>query len=216
MTLALNTQDVDVRALGHADITVFPAGHVDVINHLGGAGPVRCPRLISSSRAVDRFLDDRIGVVELENGLVAREVQHGLTLGIRQLREVTVRVQVSVVVTRRCRRLSRQRFTCGVGPIDAAGTAVVVVNTLYQVLDKTTVYGRVRVVVTDLRQSHVHGRVLATDLEFFVFRNFRDGRFHPRNFRHLHLTHGDLLITRHRLNGLSHGAVRLDRHRART
>ena len=209
--MALNPQDVHIGALGHADVAVFPARHIDVIDNLRGTIPGGCVGLVSHCNTVDGFLDDGVGVVELEDGLVTGEVQYRLALCVRQLREILVGGH-HVVVAARCRGgLARQGFAGCVGPVDVG---VGVVNTFHQVFDKAPVGGRVGVVVANLCEGHVHRRVLAAHLEFVVAGDLGNGGLGPSDFRHLHLTNGHLLITGHGLDGLGHCAVRLHIHGA--
>ena len=211
LALSFHPQDVDVGALGHTDVAVFPAGYIDVVHHLRGTIPGGCVGLVRHCNTVDSFLDDCVGVVELEDGLVAGEVQHRLALCIRELREILVSGH-HVVVAARCRRgLGGQGLAGCVGPVDVG---VAVIKALDQILDKTAISRRVGVVVANLRERHVHRRVLAAHLEFVVARDLGDGRLRPSDLRHLHLAHCHLLVTRDGLDGFCHRAVRLHIHGA--
>ena len=206
----LHAQDVDVRALRHAHVAVTPAIDVDEVDVLRVVRPGRCDHLVRLDDTILGALQRRfsglafIAVGELEQRHVAGVLQHRRALRVVQACEVEVGGLVGVVETRR--RSTRT------GPVHRR---VLVVKTFDQDLDEAPLGHRVRVVVADLREHHVHRRVLGADLELLVLDDLGDlGRL-PGDHGHLDGPGGHLLVAHHGRDRLGHGVVALDRDRAR-
>ena len=152
-----DAQDVFLRADGHADVLVLPAGDRQVVDLRGVGAPRRRPGGLGDGGAHGRD-GQRIAVRELVQRHVAGVVEHGLALGVVELAERSV-VVVPVVGVRReiLRRAGdgdcRHPFGGVVGPVDLT---VPVVQTFDQHLEELFARSRVRVVVTDLLERDIH------------------------------------------------------------
>ncbi len=216
LALADHVEDVLLGALRHADVHVAPAGDVDVVDHLRIAGPRRRPHRVAGG-AVLHPVGHRVGVSELVQRLVAGGVQHRLALRVGKLGELLVQVLVAlvdlVVVERdRCGGAVGQLGIAGVVPVDVA---VVVVQTLDQQLAEFPALRRVRVVVADLRQRHVHRVVFAAGDHFAGIHLLGDHGRGPGDLRYLDLAVGHLAITGDHFHGLGHGHVHRHQHATR-